>query len=166
MAAIPRKRAQPPETIFLDRDEIESTLSILPDSGRRALRDRALLVFLYNTGARVQEAADLRASNVYFEPNPSVRLHGKGDKWRVCPLWPETAALLKKLISEQRSGAPPDRPIFTGARDAALTRFGIYSSADTLRRLWKRHRMAGPDVSHLTCGATPRWCTFWKLVWR
>lgn len=126
VAAIPRKRAQPPETIFLDRDEIESTLSTLPDSGRRALRDRALLVFLYNTGARVQEAADLRASNVYFEPNPSVRLHGKGDKWRVCPLWPETAALLKKLISEQRSGAPPDRPIFTGARDAALTRFGIY----------------------------------------
>lgn len=126
VAGIPRKRAQPPETIFLDRDEIESTLSALPDSGRRALRDRALLVFLYNTGARVQEAADLRASNVYFEPNPSVRLHGKGDKWRVCPLWPETAALLKKLISEQRSGTPPDRPIFTGARDAALTRFGIY----------------------------------------
>ena len=86
-----------------DRDEIESTLSTMPDSWRRALRDRALLVFLYNTGARVQEAADLRASNVYFEPNPSVRLHGKGDKWRVCPLWPETAALLKKLISEQRS---------------------------------------------------------------
>jgi site-specific recombinase XerD len=126
VAAIPRKRAQPPETIFLDRDEIESTLSTLPNSGRRALRDRALLLFLYNTGARVQEAADLRASNVHFEPNPSVRLHGKGDKWRVCPLWPETAALLKKLISEQKSGAPPDQPIFTGIRDAALTRFGIY----------------------------------------
>jgi integrase/recombinase XerD len=74
----------------------------------------------------VQEAADLRANNVHFEPNPSVRLHGKGDKWRVCPLWPETAALLKKLISEQRSGASPDQPIFTGVRDAALTRFGIY----------------------------------------
>ena len=72
VAAIPRKRAQPPETIFLERDEIESTLAALPVDGRRALRDRALLVFLYNTGARAQEAADLRASDVYFDPTPRV----------------------------------------------------------------------------------------------
>jgi len=126
VAAIPRKRAQPPETIFLERDEIQDTLAALPVDGRHALRDRALLLFLYNTGARVQEAADVRASDVHFDPTPRVHLHGKGDKWRVCPLWAETSALLKKLLSEQGPGSPPDRPIFTGARDAALTRFGIY----------------------------------------
>jgi integrase/recombinase XerD len=125
VAAIPRKRAQPPETIFLERDEIEATLAALPADGRCALRDRALLVFLYNTGARVQEAADLRASDVHFDPTPRVHLHGKGDKWRVCPLWEETSALLKKLLSGQGSGGP-DRPAFTGVRDSALTRFGIY----------------------------------------
>jgi integrase/recombinase XerD len=125
VAAIPRKRAQPPETIFLERDEIEATLAALPADGRCALRDRALLLFLYNTGARVQEAADLRASDVHFDPTPRVHLHGKGDKWRVCPLWEETSALLKKLLSEQGSGRP-DRPAFIGVRDAALTRFGIY----------------------------------------
>jgi integrase/recombinase XerD len=125
VAAIPRKRAQPPETIFLERDEIEGTLAALPTDGRSALRDRALLVFLYNTGARVQEAADLRASDVHFDPTPRVHLHGKGDKWRVCPLWAETSALLKKLLSEE-PGSPPDRPVFMGVRDAALTRFGIY----------------------------------------
>jgi integrase/recombinase XerD len=125
VAAIPRKRAQPPETIFLERDEIEATLAALPADGRCALRDRALLVFLYNTGARVQEAADLRASDVHFDPTPRVHLHGKGDKWRVCPLWEETSALLKKLLSGQGSGRP-DRPAFIGVRDAALTRFGIY----------------------------------------
>ena len=126
VAAIPRKRAQPPETIFLERDEIEGTLAALPVDGRCALRDRALLVFLYNTGARVQEAADLRASDVHFDPTPRVHLHGKGDKWRVCPLWAETSALLKRLLSEQGQGSPPDRPVFIGVRDAALTRFGIY----------------------------------------
>ncbi len=125
MAAIPRKRAQPPETIFLERDEIESTLAALPVNGRHALRDRALLLFLYNTGARVQEAADLRASDVHFDPTPRVHLHGKGDKWRVCPIWAETSALLKNLISEQGSNAP-DRPVFNGVKDEALTRFGIY----------------------------------------
>jgi integrase/recombinase XerD len=125
VAAIPRKRAQPPETIFLERDEIEATLAALPADGRCALRDRALLVFLYNTGARVQEAADLRASDVHFDPTPRVHLHGKGDKWRVCPLWEETSALLKKLLSGHGPGCP-DRSVFVGVRDEALTRFGIY----------------------------------------
>ena len=55
VVTIPRKRAQLPETVFLERDEVEGTLAKLPPEGRHALRDRALLVFLYNTGARVQE---------------------------------------------------------------------------------------------------------------
>lgn len=126
VAFIPRKRTQPTETVFLERDEVESTLSGLPAEGRHALRDRTLLVFLYNTGARAQEASDLRLSDVHFDPNPRVHLHGKGDKWRICPLWEETAALIKRLASERASGAAPDRPVFTGAKEAALTRFGIY----------------------------------------
>jgi site-specific recombinase XerD len=126
VATIPRKRAQPPETIFLERDEIEATLAGLPADGHHALRDRTLLLFLYNTGARVQEVADLRANDLHLGPTPSVHLHGKGDKWRVCPLWEETADLLKGLLTDQRPGSPSDRPVFTGATDAALTRFGIY----------------------------------------
>ncbi len=126
VVAIPRKRAQPPETIFLDRDEIESTLAALPQEGRYALRDRTLLIFLYNTGARVQETADLRATDIHFDPSPRVHLHGKGDKWRVCPLWEETAKLLNKLLTKHGWASAPDQPVFTGATDAALTRFGIY----------------------------------------
>lgn len=126
VAAIPRKRAQPPETVYLEREEIESTLASLPSTGRRALRDRALLLFLYNSGARVQEVADLRADNIQYGPNPSVHLHGKGDKWRVCPLWEETASLLKRLLEARGTADAPDRPVFTGGDGTALTRFGIY----------------------------------------
>jgi integrase/recombinase XerD len=126
VAFIPRKRTQPPETVFLERDEIESTLALLPVEGRYALRDRTLLVFLYNTGARVQEASNLRVSDVHFDPTPRVHLHGKGDKWRICPLWAETATLIKKLVSARVPTIGPDRPVFVGAKDIALTRFGIY----------------------------------------
>jgi site-specific recombinase XerD len=126
VAAIPRKRAQPPETVYLEREEIESTLASLPSTGQRALRDRALLLFLYNSGARVQEVADLRADNIQYGPNPSVHLHGKGDKWRVCPLWEETASLLKRLLEARGTADAPDRPVFTGGDGTALTRFGIY----------------------------------------
>jgi integrase/recombinase XerD len=126
VAVIPRKRAQPTETIFLERDEVETTLASLPLDGPRALRDRALLLFLYNSGARVQEAADLRACDVHFDSVPRVHLHGKGDKWRVCPLWEETAALLKALLADQGPAPTPDRPVFIGPKGAALTRFGIF----------------------------------------
>jgi integrase/recombinase XerD len=126
VAFIPRKRSQPPETVFLERDEIESTLAVLPTQGRHALRDRTLLAFLYNTGARVQEVSDLRVSDVHFETSPRVHLHGKGNKWRVCPLWEETATLIKRLMSEQPSGADSNRPVFVGTKETALTRFGIY----------------------------------------
>ena len=126
VAAIPRMRAQPPETVFLERDEIEGTLARLPAEGRNALRDRTLLLFLYNTGARVQEAADLRATDIDLKPTPRAHLHGKGDKWRVCPLWEETATLLSKLTTVSGTTGTPERPVFTGAADAALTRFGIY----------------------------------------
>src|SRR5680860_923623 len=58
-----------------------------------ASRDRVLILFLYNTGARVQETADLRTANLELSAAPRVHLHGKGDKWRVCPLWKETSQL-------------------------------------------------------------------------
>jgi len=80
VAAIPRKRTQPPETIFLERDEIEGTLARLLIDGCRALRDRTLMLLLYNTGARVQEAADLRVCDIHLTPTPRAHLHGKGDK--------------------------------------------------------------------------------------
>ena len=98
VAAIPTKRAAPPETRFLERDEIERLLHHLPSEGRLALRDRALLLFLYNTGARVQEVADLRVEHLDLGAHPLVRLHGKGDKWRTCPLWHQTARRLRDLL--------------------------------------------------------------------
>jgi site-specific recombinase XerD len=154
VAAIPRKRAQPPETVFLERDEIEATLAALPADERHALRDRTLLLFLYNTGARVQEAVDLHAHDVHFDPTPRVHLHGKGDKWRICPLWPETSALLKRLLMEESPGSAPDRPIFTGARGLALTRFGMY-------KIIRRHTM---QIVKLRSDGRSKWIS--PHVWR
>jgi site-specific recombinase XerD len=125
VAAIPMKRTPPPETRFLERDEVEALLRGLPQTGRLALRDRTLLVFLYNTGARVQEAADLRVGHLDLGEHPRVRLHGKGDKWRTCPLWQRTAELLRSLLGSAGEPLSADAPVFS-ARGQALTRFGIY----------------------------------------
>jgi integrase/recombinase XerD len=126
VAAIPIKRVAPPETRFLDREEVSALLRGVPTSGRRAVRDRALLLFLYNTGARAQEVADLRVSNLDLGPPARVRLHGKGDKWRTCPLWAETARQLQILLQRREPSAPSDDPVFVSRPGRPLTRFGIY----------------------------------------
>ncbi|MFY9734362.1 MAG: tyrosine-type recombinase/integrase [Rhodoplanes sp.] len=135
VAAIPMKRTPPPATRFLERDEIDSLFSGMPTEGYSSLRDRTLLLFLYNTGARVQEVADLVVGNLVLEPQPRVHLRGKGDKWRTCPLWPETARLLRELLAASPRGAPPSRHVFVSRRSTPLTRFGIY-------KLVRRHTSA------------------------
>ena len=126
VTAIPMKRAAPAETHFLERDEMEALLRHLPRTGRLALRDHTLLLFLYNTGARAQEVADLRAGNLELGENAKVRLHGKGDKWRTCPLWHQSATLLAELLDASNEPPAADAPVFCSVTGDALTRFGIY----------------------------------------
>ena len=141
VAATPMKRVPPPETCFLERDDMTALFAHLPTTGWWALRDRALLLFLYNTGARVQEVADLRVSHLELQTQARVHLHGKGNKWRVCPLWQETVALLQQLLAQSPSRNNADHPVFTSHRGQALTRYGIY-------KLVRRH------TAHLEkCGA-------------
>jgi site-specific recombinase XerD len=131
--AIPTKRTPPPETRYLERDEIDKLFTTLPKEGSLALRDRALLMLLYNSGARAQEIADLRVGDVDLVEPLRVRLHGKGDKWRTCPLWPQTAEALKQLGTVH--GGDKSAPLLTSRQQRPLTRFGIY-------KLVKRHTAA------------------------
>ncbi|MGH9370621.1 MAG: tyrosine-type recombinase/integrase [Vicinamibacterales bacterium] len=149
VASIPRKRGPPPETRFLDRDAIAMLFRQLPAEGRSALRDRALFLMLYNTGGRVQELADLRVEHVEFGAQPRVRLHGKGDKWRICPLWDRTAQLLAQLIGGEPPSTSRARPVFTSPSGRALTRFGIYK---IVRRHTGQLRTseAGPARHHIS----------------
>ena len=124
---IPTKRTPLPGTHYLERDQIDALFAGLPTSGPLALRDHALLLFLYNTGARAQEAANLRASDLHLEEPARALLHGKGGKHRSTPLWPRTAQLLQRLIAPHpEAPEDPHRPVFTNRRGTPLTRFGIH----------------------------------------
>jgi site-specific recombinase XerD len=124
VAAIPTKRTALPETRFIAREQVHALFERLPELGRLARRDRALLLFLYNTGARVQEVVDLRVEHLTLDRPAYARLHGKGNKWRQCPLWQETVERLKALLGQR--AADPKAPVFLSASGRPLTRFGIY----------------------------------------
>jgi len=125
IAAIPIKRVAPAEARFLERDEVQALLHRMPTNGRLALRDRTLILFLYNTGARVQEAADLRVEHLNLGEHSTVRLHGKGDKWRTCPLWQQTAHTLQTLL-DSLDPPPTQRSAVFTSNGRPLTRSGIY----------------------------------------
>lgn len=140
VAAIPVKRSPLPTTHYLEREEVTALLRSLPRDGYFALRDRTLLLFLYNTGARVQEVADVRVEHLDLKAPAKVHLHGKGDKWRICPLWRETVEHLDRLLAERRT-APTDA-VFCARGHQPLTRFGIYK---IVRRHAASFDTSGPD---------------------
>jgi len=107
---IPTKRAAQRALSYLDAREVEMILAQPDRTTLEGQRDYTLLAFLYNTGARIQEALDLRPNAIRFTTPAAVRLIGKGRKERICPLWPETAQLLRSLL--ERQPRAPDAPLF------------------------------------------------------
>ena len=90
---IPTKKGPRPTAEHLDCDEVAAILRQPDRSTPEGQRDHALLAFLYNTGARIQEALSLCPSNIRLVSPAQVKLFGKGRKERICPLWPETASI-------------------------------------------------------------------------
>lgn len=120
---IPVKRAPVSEPCYLDQLEVAAILAQPDRSTKEGMRDHALLSFLYNSGARIQEALDLCPRAIRFESPACVRLHGKGGKERVCPLWPETVMLLRTLLKRQPRA--PDERLFVNRYGHPLSASGI-----------------------------------------
>jgi site-specific recombinase XerD len=120
--ALPSKRARQRVVSYLEPDEARAVIAQVQATTSSGLRDRALLLFLYNTGARVSEALAVRPRDLQLHRPRHARLRGKGNKDRICPLWSETATALRSLVVATES---PDEPIFRSARGAPMTRDGV-----------------------------------------
>ncbi len=120
---IPIKRAARPALSYLDAKEVEVILAQPDRRTPEGQRDHALFSFLYNTGARIQEALDLCPNAIRFAAPSVVRLFGKGRKERLCPLWPETVQILRTLLS--RIPRPDDQPLFVNRYGRPLGASGV-----------------------------------------
>lgn len=120
--SIPFKKTAKTLIGYLEKCEMDAVLAA-PDR-RTALgaRDYALLLFLYNSGARADEVAKLTIGRLQLRDPASVRILGKGNKIRMCPLWPVTSAVLTKLVA----GRDTTDTVFLGRTHQPMTRFGIH----------------------------------------
>lgn len=125
--SIPFKKADKTVIGYLDKPEMQALLHAPDRRTSLGARDHALLLFLYNSGARAAEAASLRVSHLQLGTSPSVRILGKGNKWRVCPVWPITVAALRPLVA----GHDADDQVFRGRTGEPMTRFGVHRIVTT-----------------------------------
>jgi site-specific recombinase XerD len=123
IARIPAKKMNRPAMCYLDAEEITAILRQPDRSNPEGQRDHTLLGFLYNTGARIQEALNVCPQAIRFESPAQVELFGKGRKDRICPLWPETVDLLKALL--RRRPRRDDQPIFVNCYGQPLSAAGV-----------------------------------------
>ena len=122
MLGIPFKRGAKQRAIeYLETGEVDQLLKCIDRRTRGGQRDYALFSLMFNTGARVQEILDLRVSDLRLQPPEQVRLRGKGNRIRSCPLWPRTARLLRDLIAARAA----EQFVFLNQNGRRLTRFGV-----------------------------------------
>jgi integrase/recombinase XerD len=151
--AIPAKRANSRVVEYLEPEDVRAVIAAVSGTDSGSRRDRALLLLLYNTGARVSEALAIRVRDLHFDRPRQVRLYGKGRKERVCPLWSETAAALREVARH----ATADDTIFRSLRGAPLTRDGVayiiakYVDSAAKTRVELRRRHVTPHVLRHSC---------------
>lgn len=122
--AIPFKRFTRNELSYMDKPEMDAILAAPDRRTGQGRRDHALLLLLYNSGARVSEVASLLIGDLNLRPGQlgDVQLRGKGRKIRRCPLWPATVNALLALVRNRS----PDEPVFLNRLGDAITRHGIH----------------------------------------
>lgn len=143
--AVPFKRAAKASITYLEKPEMDALLASPNRNSPQGRRDYVVLLFLYNTGARADEAAqlsigDLRLAGAPRRDQSSVQIRGKGNKLRFCPLWTQTVQELEALVAEKA----PTEHVFINRCGRPLTRFGIYTM---VKRYAKRASAKVPGLA-------------------
>jgi integrase/recombinase XerD len=126
------KPPTPPKRLpkALDVDQVMALLAV-PDDSPLGLRDKALLEFLYGTGARISEAVGAVVDDLDLGDESSVTLHGKGGRTRIVPVGRYARSALDAYLVRARpalAAAGRGTPaVFLNARGGPLSRQSAWS---------------------------------------
>ena len=142
---------------YFEPVEVKALLDQIDCTTDLGKRDYALFALMFNTGGRVQEILNLRYCDVRTVPPFQVRLHGKGSKVRLCPIWPHTAKLLEQLARRSLHADDSEAPLFLNRHGTQLTRFGVRyllqkyvaAAAETVKSLAEK-RLHPHSLRHTT----------------
>jgi site-specific recombinase XerD len=120
--AIPFKKTDTRLVPYLEQEQAQALLDAPDPATRDGIRDRAILHLAVTGGLRVSELTGLQAADVVWA-SMSVRVHGKGRRERLLPLWKTTASALRAWLAVR--GTVPSPELFLNARGEPLSRWGV-----------------------------------------
>lgn len=144
--AIKALRTEKSALNYLSTEGVKLLLAQPDTTTRNGRRHLAMLALMYDTGARVQEIADLTAGCVRITGEPyTIRLFGKGRKARIVPLVMEQTKILREYMKEHHLDDCNQNahPLFFNSRHEKLTRAGITYIFNTYASL---ARKVSPDL--------------------
>lgn len=113
VSGIKAKKAAPKEVSFLTVEQMSALINLSDINSHTGFRHRMLLTLLYDSGCRVQELCDITIADVSMGSVSTVRLQGKGNKYRTVVISDETASLIRHYISRYRSNTVGTQPLIT-----------------------------------------------------
>lgn len=123
---VPMQKYEIPTMDFISKDEFQAMEDTCDTTTPLGSRDKLMLLILYNSGTRVSEMLALKCSDIKEADLPGrtcIKIHGKGRKERIIPLWKNTAVYLAKYISS--NAIKEDDAIFNNKNGDKLTRSGV-----------------------------------------
>lgn len=141
---IPIKKASRKLVTYLEKDEMQMLMDAPDKKTIQGWRDYVLLLFLYNTGARAEEAVCTTIDDISKQRGKDglaiVTITGKGGKTRRCPLWKNTVDAIESLSQNNQK---EEKHIFLNRCGQPMTRFGVY---EMVRRYAENLEQQNPDL--------------------
>lgn len=147
--SLPLKKTNTGNISYLTLDGIKAVFDSVDSTSRNGRRDLVLLSVLYDSGARVQELADLTVGDIRLQKPETISLTGKGRKTRIVPMMEPTARLLGQYLTENHLNNSPQKqyPLFCNRSDQKLSRAGIaYVLKKYVDHVRELHPNLIPDV--------------------
>ncbi len=110
---------------YLSSEELAAMSCSIDQNTDLGVRDYALLLLLFNTGARVSEIVNLKIDDIILTSSPKINILGKGKKPRACVLWDDTVKALRAHLELRSPRRPDDAHVFLNAVGDPLSRFGV-----------------------------------------
>lgn len=139
--SIPIKKCQKNTIDYLTIEAVQCLFKSLNLNDKKELRDLTIMVMLYDTGARVQELLDLTLNNIYFNCTTTIKLLGKGNKFRIVPISNECSKILNLYITKFK--LKDNDILFFNAQGQKMTRVGI---TYILNKYLKKVRILNNDI--------------------
>ena len=121
--SIPKKRGKSGTVNYMSPEGVKLILE-QPDAKKMSgRRNMVLLSLMYDSGARVQEMADISVGDFRAEPPATIKITGKGGKTRIVPLMEPTATIVRQYISDASltGGGKHSYPVASGNHRCGLT---------------------------------------------